>query len=106
MNFQILTSYNVYIRFPETLPTGLTKVGGLIAIFKIGYLLSLLHKRRYYSEVRRISGSSDYGTTRPEDKFTLETFQQLIDQSHINKREIATNTQTIEGLRLQLQSAD
>ena len=43
----VLGSVEYYSRSPESIISGLSKIGGLLAVFKIGLLLSWLHKKQF-----------------------------------------------------------
>ena len=48
LDYQVFFSnpgITVYERTPDSLITGLTKIGGLIALFKLGSFLKFYHKR-------------------------------------------------------------
>ena len=49
--FWLSKYYSIYKRYPDTLTMGIAKVGGLVAIFKVGFFLQHWHKRRYYSSL-------------------------------------------------------
>jgi hypothetical protein len=53
-----------YENYPDSILTGLAKIGGLIAIFRIGYLLNLCNK--YWFE-RQIISRVDKGSNSGED---------------------------------------
>lgn len=36
-----------YIRYPDSLLSGLSKIGGLMALFRLAFLFRALHKRRF-----------------------------------------------------------
>jgi hypothetical protein len=47
MFFYIKKVYNRSSRYPDSIVNGLTKIGGLLAIFRIGLLLSYLHQSKF-----------------------------------------------------------
>jgi hypothetical protein len=50
---------DVYTRYPETVLSGLTKIGGLIALIKALTLFSLLHKHRFEKHLAGSHSSRD-----------------------------------------------
>lgn len=85
-------------------------MGGLIAILKIGFILSLVHGRQYQRYIRELGNKKKDGEDEKdciecvENKFTLETFQLMIDTSSSHQREIRMNNNQIELLTTQLQA--
>lgn len=85
-NFQIQTLYNLYIRYPDSIISALIKIGGLIAILKIGTLMNIVHGIQYQRQIREIAHKEkerdrENSNDCAEKKFTLENFQKMIDTS-------------------------
>ena len=38
-------------KYPKTIIQGLSEIGGLVAIFKVGFLIAYLHQKWYEQEV-------------------------------------------------------
>ena len=45
IRFYFLNQVTEYKRYPATLVSSLSKIGGLLALFKVGFLLQTLHQR-------------------------------------------------------------
>jgi hypothetical protein len=88
-----------YESYPDSILTGLAKIGGLIAIFRIGYLLTLCNKYWFERQMasRVLKGGEDTDqiaiSSSPLDKHnnleggiqtvTLPLADSLMDESHM-----------------------
>lgn len=78
----------MYIRYPDSVVSGLIKIGGFIAILKIGLVLSMVHGIQYRQAIRQIRSKKESSKQEAEERFTLENFQLMIDTSSVHQHEI------------------
>lgn len=63
-----------YVRYPDTLVMGLSKIGGLIALFKFSLILKILHKRQFEQELSQSQGKYEDIETFASESRKLESF--------------------------------
>jgi hypothetical protein len=51
IKFYIKSVYFKYNRYPQNFVSGLTKIGGLVAVLQIGIILSFIHRKIYEKEI-------------------------------------------------------
>lgn len=64
----IVTTLTFYNRYPDNLFHALAKVGGLLALLKIGMLLQVIHKKKYLKGLAVDLSKHEYEDSSNEDE--------------------------------------
>ncbi len=77
----------MYVHYPDTVMSGLIKIGSVMAILRIGLLLHYLHRRSYELSIKsiaqqQIDQSQDFEIKQmnPLELYSLKTFANILDK--------------------------
>ena len=80
--------YNIYyyVRHPDTFATGLVKFGSLIALLKLGILLSIFHSYLFRRELKQLYFNPSHQIK--EEAFNVKNFKNINDTGSIDYEEL------------------
>jgi hypothetical protein len=58
VEFEILDEINYFRRYPDSLVTGLARIGGILALLKLGSLLQQYHQHQFSKSLRSFQSRS------------------------------------------------
>ena len=91
--------YERYSRYPQSMFSTLSQIGGLLAIFKIGMVLSYFHQKNYEKELlEEFAGSNEGEKPQLRDAKKALSLQNYLKLAIDQRQEIDIQKRLIENL--------